>query len=107
MATGVVDRLWLRLEHDADRIESRWRILPERVVRLRAHGDLDGSRHVGVLGDGHRLLMFDVLVLRDAVDHPRRRDPQNVVDGRGQQELCARHSVGLDLGGQGTARSTA
>ena len=38
MASHVADRLRRRLEHDADRIgyESRRRILPERVVRLRA-----------------------------------------------------------------------
>ena len=61
MATGVVDRLrlWHRLERDVDWIgyESRRRILPERVVRLRADGDLDGLLHVVVLGDGHRLLL--------------------------------------------------
>ena len=59
MASHVADRLRRRLEHDADRIgyESRRRILPERVVRLRAQGDLDGLRHVVVLGDGHRLLV--------------------------------------------------
>ena len=56
MAFGVARRL---LEHNVDRIgyESRRRILPERVVRLRAHGDLDGLRRVVVLGDGHRLLV--------------------------------------------------
>jgi hypothetical protein len=58
VASHVVDRLRQRLEHDADRIgfESRRRILPERVVRLRAQGDLDGLRHVVVLGDDHQLL---------------------------------------------------
>jgi hypothetical protein len=52
-------RLRHRLEHDADRIgyESRRRILPERVIRLRTQGDLDGLRQVVFLGDGHRLLV--------------------------------------------------
>ena len=59
MASHVAHRFRHRLEHDADRIgyKSWQRILPERVVRLRAQGDLDGLRHVVVLGDGHRLLV--------------------------------------------------
>ena len=58
MASHMVDRLRHRMEHDVDRIgcESRWRILPKRVVRLRPQGDLDGLRQVVVLGDGHYLL---------------------------------------------------
>ena len=52
-------RLRHRLQHGADRIrfESRRRILPERVVRLRAQGHMEGLLHVVVLGDGHRLLV--------------------------------------------------
>ena len=42
-------------------------------------------------------------VLRDAVDHARRRDAQDVVDGRNHivdvEELSARRGVGLDLRG--------
>jgi len=34
----------------------RW-MLPEVVVRGRARGDLNGLRHVAVLGDGYRLIL--------------------------------------------------
>jgi hypothetical protein len=61
VASGVVDRLrlWHRLEHDVDWIgyEGWRRILPERVVRLRAHDDVDALLQVVMLGDGHPLLL--------------------------------------------------
>jgi len=59
MAFGMADRLRHWLEYDADRIghEGRRRILPERVVRLRAHRDIDGLLQIVVFADGNPLLL--------------------------------------------------